>query len=73
MEAESWGRKIRAFRKLKGYTQESLAKEMNVSISIIGEIERGNRYPSKDILEGVAKILHVTVEDLTPEEAKKDA
>jgi transcriptional regulator with XRE-family HTH domain len=73
MEAELWGRKIRAFRKLKGYTQESLAKEMNVSISIIGEIERGNRYPSKDILAGVAKTLNVTVEDLTPEEAKRDA
>ena len=28
MEAEKWGRRIRAFRKLKGYTQEGFAKEL---------------------------------------------
>ena len=43
MEAERWGRRIRAFRKLKGYTQEKLAKELGISVSILGEIERGNR------------------------------
>ena len=26
MEAEKWGRRIRAFRKLKGYTQEELCE-----------------------------------------------
>ncbi|HET7656900.1 MAG TPA: helix-turn-helix transcriptional regulator [Bacillales bacterium] len=68
MEAEQWGRKIRAFRKLKGYTQESLAREMSVSVSVIGEIERGNRYPTKPLLTEIAKTLKVTVDDLTPEE-----
>ena len=46
MEAEKWGRRIRAFRKLKGYTQEGLAKQLGVSVSILGEIESGNRSPS---------------------------
>lgn len=46
MEAEIWGRRIRAFRKLKGYTQEGFAKALGISVSILGEIERGNRLPS---------------------------
>ena len=32
MEAEKWGRRIRAFRKLKGFTQEGFAKELGVSV-----------------------------------------
>lgn len=68
MEAEQWGRKIRAFRKLKGHTQESLAQEMNVSVSVIGEVERGNRFPSRQLLADIAKTLRITVDDLTPED-----
>lgn len=66
MEAEKWGRRIRAFRKLKGFTQESFAKDLGVSVSVLGEIERGNREPNKQFIEEVAKALNVTVEELTP-------
>ncbi|MEH7222950.1 helix-turn-helix transcriptional regulator [Bacillus sp. JJ1566] len=66
MEAEKWGRRIRAFRKLKGYTQESLAKDLGVSVSLVGEVERGTRMPSKTFLKEVAEILKVPLEDLTP-------
>lgn len=66
MEIDKWGRRIRAFRKLKGYTQESLAKELHISVSILGEIERGSRLPSEEFLESVARLLGITVEDLTP-------
>lgn len=68
MEAEKWGRRIRAFRKLKGYTQVSFAKEVGVSVSIIGEIERGNRMPDEQLLDSITAVLHTTREDLTPEE-----
>ncbi|MFP3361258.1 helix-turn-helix transcriptional regulator, partial [Planococcus sp. SIMBA_143] len=43
METDKWGRRIRAFRKLKGYTQEGLAKELDISVSVLGEVERGSR------------------------------
>lgn len=66
MEAEKWGRRIRAFRKLKGYTQESFAKDLGVSVSVLGEIERGNREPSKEFIKEVARSLNVTIEELTP-------
>ncbi|MFE8704063.1 helix-turn-helix domain-containing protein [Cytobacillus sp. FJAT-54145] len=68
MEAEKWGRRIRAFRKLKGFTQESFAKELGVSVSILGEVERGNRMPSEEFINSVAEALNVSVKDITPEE-----
>jgi len=71
MEAEKWGRRIRAFRKLKGYTQESFAKKLGVSVSVLGEIERGNRVPSDDLVETVAQALKITVTDLMPQEVDK--
>jgi transcriptional regulator with XRE-family HTH domain len=66
MEAEKWGRRIRAYRKLKGYTQESFSRELGVSVSILGEIERGNRLPAGDLLEKIAYSLKVSLADLTP-------
>ncbi len=66
METEKWGRRIRAFRKLKGFTQENFARKLGVSVSILGEVERGNRLATQEFLEQVARILHIDVEELTP-------
>lgn len=71
MEAEKWGRRIRAFRKLKGYTQAGFAKDLGVSVSVLGEVERGNRIPSKQLVEDIALKLNVSVEELTPEDIEK--
>jgi len=72
MEAEKWGRRIRAFRKLKGHTQEGFAKELRVSVSILGEIERGNRMPDSDFIEQVAQVLNITVAELFPSEENNE-
>jgi transcriptional regulator with XRE-family HTH domain len=66
MEAEKWGRRIRAYRKLKGFTQENFAKKIGVSVSILGEIERGNRMPTMEFLEEVAVSLQIDVKELIP-------
>ncbi len=66
MEAEKWGRRIRAYRKLKGFTQESFSKKLGVSVSIIGEIERGNRLPADDLLEQIGRTLNISLEELAP-------
>ncbi|HWO76025.1 MAG TPA: helix-turn-helix transcriptional regulator [Bacillus sp. (in: firmicutes)] len=66
MEADRWGRRIRAFRKLKGFTQEGLAKEIGVSVSVLGEIERGYRAPSDDMVDLIAEALSITKEELDP-------
>jgi transcriptional regulator with XRE-family HTH domain len=68
MEADKWGRRIRAYRKLKGYTQESFAKELHVSVSVLGEIERGNRKASDDFIKQIADTLQLTIEELKPKE-----
>ena len=71
MEAEKWGRRIRAFRKLKGFTQESFAKELGVSVSVLGEIERGNRMPDETFRNLVACMLKISIEELAPPETNK--
>ncbi|MBU9722025.1 MULTISPECIES: helix-turn-helix domain-containing protein [Bacillaceae] len=65
MEELLWGRRIRAFRKLKGYTQEEFARLLGISVSVLGEIERGNRKPSDEFLNNVTSVLGVTFEELT--------
>lgn len=64
MEEFIWGRRIRAFRKLKGYTQEQLAIELGVSVSVLGEIERGNRAPTDELIDQIALVLNIANEDL---------
>lgn len=60
-----WGRRIRAFRKLKGYTQEDFAKKIGISVSVLGEIERGNRNPSEELIEVIADVLKISIDELT--------
>jgi transcriptional regulator with XRE-family HTH domain len=67
METDKWGRRVRAFRKLKGFTQEGLAKELGISVSVLGEVERGSRIPKEDFLVKVAEVLGITIEDLDPQ------
>ncbi|ADC49733.1 putative transcriptional regulator [Alkalihalophilus pseudofirmus OF4] len=64
MEIESWGRRIRAFRKLKGFTQQRFAKEMGISVSVLGEVERGSREPDEKMLKKVTSVLNITKQDL---------
>jgi transcriptional regulator with XRE-family HTH domain len=66
MEAEKWGRRIRAFRKLKGFTQETFAKKLGIPVSVLGEIERGNRIPSDDLIEQIAIVLNISKAELDP-------
>ncbi|MDQ0257890.1 transcriptional regulator with XRE-family HTH domain [Evansella vedderi] len=65
MEELIWGRRIRAFRKLKGFTQEDFAKRIGISVSVLGEIERGNRKPSEDLLKAVTETLQISLDELT--------
>ncbi len=64
MEAEKWGSRIRAFRKLKGLTQAQLAKSIGISLSILGEIERGNRKPDDQVIQKVSETLNISIEEL---------
>lgn len=58
------GRRVRAFRKLKGYTQQELADSVGISLAVLGAVERGNRRLEDQILIKIAAFLGVTVEEL---------
>ncbi|MEK4508081.1 MULTISPECIES: helix-turn-helix domain-containing protein [Paenibacillus] len=64
MEDMHLARRIRAFRKLKGYTQQELADKSGVSLAILGAMERGNRHPEDRILNKIADILNVSLSEL---------
>jgi transcriptional regulator with XRE-family HTH domain len=66
METYAMAQRIRAFRKLKGYTQTELAKLVGVSIAIIGSVERGTRKADHRIIERIAEALKVDKEELIP-------
>ncbi|OZI10347.1 helix-turn-helix domain-containing protein [Bacillus sp. FJAT-42315] len=66
METDQWGRRIRAFRKLKGFTQEELAHEIGVPVSALGDVERGYRPITEQLLQQIAEVLQVRVDELSP-------
>jgi len=61
---EQLAQRIRAFRKLKGYTQTELADKLGVSVAIVGSIERGTRKADARTLQRIADTLGVAVEEL---------
>ncbi|MCL1632487.1 helix-turn-helix domain-containing protein [Sporolactobacillus sp. CPB3-1] len=71
MENEQWGRKIRAFRKLKGYTQAALAKELGISLTLLGEIERESREPEAELVIKICDTLGITLQEMKELTMKK--
>ncbi|MHA6481502.1 helix-turn-helix domain-containing protein [Paenibacillus sp. strain BS8-2] len=64
MENNQLAQRVRAFRKLKGYTQQELAKELGVSVAVLGSLERGTRKNDPKLLHHIAKTLSVSYEEL---------
>ncbi|MBP2002733.1 transcriptional regulator with XRE-family HTH domain [Paenibacillus shirakamiensis] len=57
--------RIRAFRKLKGYTQQQLAEHSGISLAVLGAIERGNRRPEEGVMTKIADCLGISMDELT--------
>ncbi|MDL4840510.1 helix-turn-helix domain-containing protein [Aquibacillus rhizosphaerae] len=68
MVSIQWGKRIKAYRKLKGYTQIQFARKLGVSVSVIGEVERGTRIPNSNLLNRITDVLDITIEELYPPE-----
>lgn len=64
MENDRWGRRIRAFRKLKRIQQVEFAKKVGLSTSILGKIERGDRLPTEEQLQIIATVLDINMNEL---------
>ena len=64
MENKQLAQRIRAFRKLKGYTQQELAERTGISLAVLGAIERGNRRAEEQMLAQIADVLGITLQEL---------
>ena len=58
------GQTVRTERQTRTLTQQELAFEAGLSLTYIGEIERGQRMVSVDTLQRVAKALNLTASQL---------
>lgn len=63
----SVGTNIKRLREMKGMTQEELAQAVNVSRSMIAQIERGSRDPVMMLGVEIAKALGCEIADLMVE------
>lgn len=70
MDQARWGRRIKAYRKLRGYTQIEFSDALGISLSIVGEVERGKRKPSEEFLERTVETLGIPLVELEPPKDK---
>lgn len=64
MDTDAFVRRLRAYRKLKQYTQQEFAEQIGVSVALIGGLERGTRRPSERDVERIMAVLQVSRTDL---------
>jgi transcriptional regulator with XRE-family HTH domain len=67
-EAVLIGKQIRYLRRIKDISQETLAKQVGVTVGWIGRIERGIHMPNIKLLVKIARAMQVKVKDLIPNE-----
>jgi transcriptional regulator with XRE-family HTH domain len=72
MENNDLAKRIRAFRKLKGMTQQELSDRLGVSIAVLGAIERGTRRPDRRMLRSVAEVLDIDMRELAPSSGEEE-
>lgn len=58
------GRRIRALRNAKGWSQQELGNQADINYKFLGEIERGLQNPTVNILVKISKALNVDLPEL---------
>lgn len=58
------GKRIKQLRVMRDMTQEELAEASNVSISFLGNVERGSKNPTVETIYKIANALDVTMSEL---------
>ncbi len=59
-EQELFGRRVRAVRKATKLSREKAAEKAHMNSNYLGEIERGEKWPSLEKINGLAKALNVS-------------
>ncbi|WP_156277358.1 helix-turn-helix domain-containing protein [Paenibacillus sp. NEAU-GSW1] len=58
------GENIRNLRKERGLSQEQLALRAEINASYMGQVERGEKSPTIDVLGKIAGALHCSLEQI---------
>lgn len=64
--------KLIELRKQNSHTQESIAKQLHVSRSLIAKWEQGRSYPTLDDLNNILKLYNLEFDDLMTKEELKN-
>ncbi len=64
LNSEKVGHFIMSRRKFLGYTQQQLARKLNVSFQAVSKWENGIAYPNVEILKDLAIVLGITVDEI---------
>ena len=64
MNIKALGKKIQKFRLERNITAEKMAEDIEMSTSMIREIERGNKLPSLTSFVKIANYLNVSADEL---------
>lgn len=64
MDRVQIGKRIKGFRKLKGYTQMDFAKKLRISLSLLGAVERGTKDIPDDLIDTIADTLDIDKEEI---------
>ncbi len=67
------GEIIRQRRKARTWSQEKLAREVGISQNYISDIEKGKRTGTVDILQAIADVLDLTLDELMQNPNKADS
>ena len=62
MNGASIGKRIRACREEKGWTQEAFAEKIGLSVAYTGMIERGEKVPKLETFIRIANVLEVSAD-----------
>ncbi len=66
-----FGRRIRAIREAANVSRELVAEKADINVNYLGEIERGEKWPSLEIIEQLAKALSVSPPEFFEFEAEE--
>ena len=62
MNTSSIGKRIRKYRKAKGWRQEDFAEKIGLSVTYTGMIERGEKVPKLETFITIANVLEVSAD-----------
>ena len=64
MDRVAFGKRVREARNKAHFTQEVLAEKVDIAVTYLGEIERGEKTPSLDVSINLAESLEVSCDYL---------